>query len=198
MAGRHRAMGKQGKLLRGLPIAVAMPTLIGIGHAGADVPSSPAPVAEFASATVADVSSAPFSAPAAPLLLVSEQPASGPVGHDRIAPVRAARPPVTHVAYDAAQHIPRAAPTPSAAAIAGPIENATYLGSTAGQLIGGVTGAVIGGALGSALPVPGKAGIIGGAVVGGVLGTYAGYYAGAHLGTGLAVRAPHLVPAVLP
>lgn len=81
---------------------------------------------EFAAAAAPEASPAPFSPPAAI--------------PTRVIPDQAAQSLSVHIKHDAAQLISQVQPsfsvTSVAAPIAGPIENATYLGSTAGQIIG--------------------------------------------------------------
>ncbi|TLF63263.1 hypothetical protein FEK33_24710 [Nocardia asteroides NBRC 15531] len=209
MAGRHRAVSKRGKALRGLPVAVALPAAIAFGVGPGTAQAAEATVAHLPDTAdeIATEAGAPHFTPTSHV-----EAQLAPIAHaeTEFTDVLAAQPisrvvPTAQVA--AAQPGAVAEPVAAAAPIASPIENATFLGSTAGQVIGGLAGAGLGAAGGAALasplavPTGGVAvpvGAVAGGVIGGVAGTYAGYYVGAYLGTIVAQQAPHLIPAVLP
>lgn len=199
MAGRHRAMSKRSKVLRGIPVAMALPAAVSLGDAGAaTAQTAPAQAVE----TAPEIGG---------LVHATQASATLP---DRFVPSSAVSNPVTEpVEPIAAQPLPQAAPvaqaTPvaHATAIASPNENGTFIGQTAGQVIGGVTGAVVGGTVGAALATSLAAltggaavpiGVVTGGVIGGVVGTYAGYYAGSFIGSAVAEAAPQIIPNVLP
>ncbi|WP_316573798.1 hypothetical protein [Nocardia canadensis] len=207
MAGRHRAVSKRGTALRGLPVAVALPAAIafGIGPGAAqaaqvqtvshtpDLPEYAAPRPEPVQAVAA----------VAPLEEHAVAQSVSPVG-DELALGANQR---DTAEFATAHPVADTRPIATAAPIASPIENATFLGSTAGQVIGGIAGAGLGAAGGAALATPlavptaglgVPVGAVAGGIVGGVVGTYAGYYAGAYLGTLVAQQAPQIIPNVLP
>ncbi|MET9213493.1 MULTISPECIES: hypothetical protein [unclassified Nocardia] len=198
MAGRHRAVSKRGKALRGLPVAVALPAAIAFGIGPGAAQAAPVETVsytpdlpDFAATQVAfETASTDLEHRAAQQIsFVDDEPYLG-ADTETVVP----------------QQSTDTRPIATAAPIASPIENATFLGSTAGQVIGGLAGAGLGAAGGAALATPLAVptaglgipvGAVAGGVVGGVVGTYAGYYAGAYLGTLVAQQAPQIIPNVL-
>ncbi|MEV0063165.1 hypothetical protein [Nocardia sp. NPDC050718] len=202
MAGRHRAVSKRGKALRGLPVAVALPAAIAFGIGPGAAQAAPVQTVSF----TPDLPD--FAAPQAEE--VAFETASADIEHRAAQPISFVDD-EPYLGADTEKVVPQqstdARPIATAAPIASPIENATFLGSTAGQVIGGLAGAGLGAAGGAALATPLAVptaglgipvGAVAGGIVGGVVGTYAGYYAGAYLGTLVAQQAPQIIPNVLP